>query len=265
MRHWTRSRSVACASVLAALSLVTATAADATTTGSSHGAAASRSARDIAAHSHVHPSTGASNIVDLGGNGWRVQSSAVATQSGGQISTPGFNASSWLAVANDDAGAPGTEVEALAQNGQCPDDTSLQPVNQSSDSHNSVFYSTNMKLCYGFLGSIGSDSDKLFNIGWWWRTDFTSSLTSGQSASLIVNGVVGAANVWVDGQQVATSSTVTGINTRFTFSLTSLLRQGTNSVAVEVLPNNPQTMFTVDDVDWNQIPPDNNTGIPFPV
>src|SRR5262249_56216069 len=25
------------------------------------------------------------------------------------------------------------------------------------------------------------------------------------------------------------------------------------------------TMFTLDDVDWNQIPPDNNTGIQFPV
>ena len=30
-------------------------------------------------------------------------------------------------------------------------------------------------------------------------------------------------------------------------------------------PNNPSTMFTLDDVDWNQIPPDNNTGIQFPV
>src|SRR5215469_15282752 len=47
-------------------------------------------------------------------------SSAVATQTGAQISTPGFNASTWLPVTNDDAGAPGTEVEALAQNGKCP-------------------------------------------------------------------------------------------------------------------------------------------------
>ena len=30
-------------------------------------------------------------------------------------------------------------------------------------------------------------------------------------------------------------------------------------------PNNPNKMFTLDDVDWNQIPPDNNTGIQFPV
>src|SRR5215469_12365883 len=56
---------------------------------------------------------GNSDVTDLGAAGWTVQSSAVATQSGAQISTPGFNTSSWLPVANDDAGAPGTEIEAL--------------------------------------------------------------------------------------------------------------------------------------------------------
>jgi exo-1,4-beta-D-glucosaminidase len=74
-----------------------------------------------AARAAVHPSssadTGASDISNIGTAGWTVQSSAVATQTGAQISTPGFNTSSWLPVANDDAGAPGTEIEALAQNG----------------------------------------------------------------------------------------------------------------------------------------------------
>src|SRR6266516_3155619 len=109
--------------------------------------------------------TGASDISNLGAIGWAVQSSAVATQTGAQISVPGFNTSAWLPVANDDAGAPGTEIEALAQNGQCP--------------------------------------------------------------TLIVNGVVGSANVWVNGTEVATSATVTGAYTRFTFNLTSLIRPST--------------------------------------
>ena len=38
-----------------------------------------------------------------------------------------------------------------------------------------------------------------------------------------------------------------------------------NALAIEVSPNDPAKMFTLDDVDWNQIPPDNNTGIQFPV
>ena len=64
---------------------------------------------------------------------------------------------------------------------------------------------------------------------------------------------------------MATSATVTGAYTKFTFNITGLVRSGTNSLAIEVNPNDPTTMFTLDNVDWTQIPPDNNTGIQFPV
>jgi exo-1,4-beta-D-glucosaminidase len=209
--------------------------------------------------------TGASDVSNLGSGGWAVQSSAVATQTGAQISTPGFSTSTWLPAGNDDAGAPGTEIEALAQNGKCPGDTALQPVNQGSSGPSSVFFGNNMQSCYGVMNSVGADSVAQFDVPWWWRTDFTPSLQAGQVATLIINGVIGSANVWVNGQQVATSSTVTGAYTKFSFNVTGLVRSGTNSLAIEVNPNNPNTMFTVDDVDWNQIPPDNNTGIQFPV
>jgi len=209
--------------------------------------------------------TGASDISDIGTAGWEVQSSAVATQTGAQISTPGFNTSSWLPVTNDGAGAPGTEIEALAQNGKCPGDTALQPVNQGTSGPNSVFFSNNMQLCYGSMSKIGPVTVSQFKVPWWWRADFTPNLQAGQFATLIVNGVVGSANVWVNGTEVATSSTVTGAYTRFTFNLTNLTVAGTNSLAIEVNPNDPTSMFTLDNVDWTQIPPDNNTGIQFPV
>jgi exo-1,4-beta-D-glucosaminidase len=229
--------------------------------GSSRTGPAARSAAALASPAD----TGASDITNLGSSGWTVQSSAIATQSGAQISTPGFNTSTWLPVANDDAGAPGTEIEALAQNGRCPNDTALQPVNQSSGGPNSVFFSNNMQLCYGFMSKIGPDTVSQFNVPWWWRTDFTPNLASGQTATLIVNGVIGSANVWVNGSQVATSATVTGAYTRFTFNISSLVVPGTNSLAIQVNPNDPTTLFTTDNVDWTQIPPDNNTGIQFPV
>jgi exo-1,4-beta-D-glucosaminidase len=207
----------------------------------------------------------ATDQTTLGSGGWKVQSSATATQTGAQISTPGFDTSTWLPVTNDDAGAPGTEVEALAQNGTCPGSPALQPVNQSTSGTNSVFFSNNIQACYGSMSKVGADTVAAFDVPWWWRTDFAPNLQAGQTATLIVNGVVGAADVWVNGQEVATSSTVTGAYTRFSFDVTNLIRSGTNSLAVEVYPNNPNTMFTLDDVDWNQIPPDNNTGIQFPV
>src|SRR5436305_1940451 len=58
--------------------------------------------------------------VTLGTAGWKVLSSATATQTGQQISTPGFSTSGWLSVTLDDAGAPGTEIEALLQGSGCP-------------------------------------------------------------------------------------------------------------------------------------------------
>jgi exo-1,4-beta-D-glucosaminidase len=264
MRRVNRASFVVWAAVVAAaFAMSGASAQAARSAGSmSHGATPTR-ASGISLSSPAD--TGASDISNLGSGGWKVASSAVAAQTGAQISMPGFNTSSWLPVGNDDAGAPGTEIEALAQNGQCPGDTALQPVNQGTSGLDSVFFSNNLQLCYGFMNKIGPDTVSRFSVPWWWRTDFAPSLVSGQVATLIVNGVVGSANVWVNGQQVATSSTVTGAYTRFTFNITPLIAAGTNSLAIEVNPNDPTKMFTTDNVDWTQIPPDNNTGIQFPV
>ncbi|MGN6173556.1 MAG: hypothetical protein ACTHPS_11480, partial [Streptosporangiaceae bacterium] len=96
-------------------------------------------------HAASPASTGASDVSNLGSAGWKVQSSAVATQTGAQISTPGFGTGTWLPVSNDDAGAPGTEIEALAQNGKCPGNTALEPVNQGSGGPHSVFFSSNVQ------------------------------------------------------------------------------------------------------------------------
>src|SRR6266487_2319920 len=232
---------IAAAAVLAAGSAAAAA--------SSTGLSAGQASPAHGAGSAAAAGTGSSAISDLGSAGWQVLSSATATQTGQQISTPGFNTAGWLSVANDDAGAPGTEIEALLQNGTCPN----------------VFFSTNMKTCFGYMKSIGRDTIKQFNVPWWFRADFTPALAPGQDAKLIVNGVVGSADVWVNGQQVATSATVTGAYTRFTFDITSQVVSGTNSLAIEMHPNDPTTMYTLDNVDWTQIPPDNNTGIQFPV
>ncbi|MGN6681943.1 MAG: glycosyl hydrolase 2 galactose-binding domain-containing protein [Streptosporangiaceae bacterium] len=185
----------------------------------------------------------------LGLGGWQVQASTKAPQSGTDISAPGFSTSGWLQVKPDDAGAPGTEIEALVQNGACPD----------------VFFSDNLRKCFGFTTDAGAVTTPPFNVPWWYRTDFNSNLGPGQHATLIVNGVVGQADAWVNGQEVATQDVIQGAYARYSFDVTGLLRSGTNTLALEVYPNDPSKMFTLDNVDWTQIPPDNNTGIQFPV
>jgi exo-1,4-beta-D-glucosaminidase len=214
-------------------------------------------------------------VVTLGRAGWQVQSTAAttdwttgtgATQTGNQISAPGFSTTGWLPAASDAAGAAGTEVEALLQSGVCPDDTALEPINQRADSPDSVFYSDNLTKCFGApMTSPGADTNPLFDMPWWFRTSFSPDLKPGQDATLVINGVVGQADVWVNGTEVATEATVEGDYASYTFDVTSLLRPGPNVLAMELYPNNPATMLTLDNVDWTQIPPDNNTGIQFPV
>src|SRR5947207_14132196 len=191
--------------------------------------------------------TGSSAVANLGGTGWKVLTSATATQSGAQISTPGFSTTGWLSVTNDGAGAPGTEINALLQNGTCPN----------------VFFSTNMKTCFGQMTKVGPDTIAQFSVPWWYRTDFAAP-AAGQNAKLILNGVVGKADVWVNGTEIATSATVAGAYAKRVFDVTANLRAGTNSLAIEVYPNDPTAMLTLDNVDSTQVPPDNDTGIQFP-
>jgi exo-1,4-beta-D-glucosaminidase len=144
----------------------------------------------------------------VGLGGWQVQRSATAAQPGDQISTPGFPTGSWLHVRPDDAGAVGTEVNALVQTGHCPE----------------VFFSTNMENCFGYMDTIGPDTIPMFSVPWWFRTDFLADPSGSRYTDLIINRVVGQADVWVNGTEVATQNTVQGDYTRYTFDITSLLR-----------------------------------------
>ncbi len=193
-------------------------------------------------------SAASARTTTVGLGGWQVQSSAQANQAGAQISAPGFATGSWLHVRPDDGGAVGTEVNALVQTGQCPN----------------VFFSTTMKDCFGYMDSVGPETIPQFSVPWWFRTDFRSDRHAANT-DLIVNGVVGEADLWVNGHEVATRDTVQGDYTRYTFDVSGLLHHGANTLALEVYPNDPSTMFTLDNVDWTQIPPDNNTGIQFPI
>ncbi|MFL5863828.1 MAG: glycosyl hydrolase 2 galactose-binding domain-containing protein [Solirubrobacteraceae bacterium] len=193
------------------------------------------------------PSVAGASIQTLGLRGWSVQSSASAGNDGAAVSRPHFAPKGWLKVAEDDGGAPGTEVEALLQNGRCPN----------------VFFSTNMKRCFGYMSTLGRVTIPLFAKPWWFRTTFSAARSA--HAALIVNGVVGEADLWLNGHRVAGRTTLQGAYTQYTFDVSGRLRRGTNALAFRLHPNDPTKMFTLDNVDWTQIPPDNNTGIQLPV
>jgi exo-1,4-beta-D-glucosaminidase len=219
-----------------------------------------------AAHAAVAPAGAApGSVTTVGVGGWRVATTAGVAQAGGEISQPGFSTAGWLGVRPDDAGAPGTEVGALVQNGICLRDPSFPiHVGPPEDAHN-VFFSDNLRRCYGQMTTVGPDTIPEFGVPWWFRTDFSANVQPGQRASLVINGVVGQADVWLNGVEVGTQATVRGALAATTIDVTDLVRPGTNSLAMELYPNDPTSMLTLDSVDWTQIPQDNSTGIQFPI
>ncbi|MFB9690797.1 glycosyl hydrolase 2 galactose-binding domain-containing protein [Amycolatopsis plumensis] len=184
----------------------------------------------------------------IGLQGWQVLTTASVKDGGDKVSTPGYATRGWLPVKPDDAGAPGTEINALVQNGRCPD----------------VFYSDNMRKCFGYVDKLGPVVTKPFSDPWWYRTDFAPDIRPGQNAKLTIPGIVGEGDVWVNGTLVATTDVVSGAFAGHTFDVTKLVKPGRNTLAIKVYPNDPTKMYTLDQVDWGQIPPDNNTGLQFP-
>ncbi|MDX3195555.1 exo-beta-D-glucosaminidase [Streptomyces sp. MN03-5084-2B] len=187
-------------------------------------------------------------LTTIGLQGWQVLTTASVKDGGDRVSTPGYATRGWLPVKPDDAGAPGTEINALVQNGKCPD----------------VFYSDTMRKCFGYVDKLGPVVTKPFSDPWWYRTDFAPDIRPGQHAGLTIPGIVGEGDVWVNGKLVATKDVVSGAFAGHTFDVTKLVKPGKNTLAIKVYPNNSLKMYTLDQVDWSQIPPDNDTGIQFP-
>ncbi|MGW3309342.1 glycoside hydrolase family 2 protein [Streptomyces sp. NPDC001073] len=162
-------------------------------------------------------------------SGYAIQSSAKVPDSPAAVSSPGYPAAGWYP-----AGARSTVLAALIADGVHPD----------------PFYSTNQQKI--------PKAD--FQVPWWYRSDFTVADT-GRRTYLDFSGVISAADVYVDGKQVAKAADVNGAYTQHELDVTSLVRSGTNTVAFRIRPNDPDKNLTMGWIDWLQPPPDENMGI----
>lgn len=162
-------------------------------------------------------------------SGYAIQSTAKVTDSAAAVSSPGYPAAGWYP-----AGPRSTVLAALLAAGKYAD----------------PFYSTNQK-------NIPTAD---FAVPWWYRSDFTVEDTSSRTY-LDFSGVVSAADVFVNGQQVAEKGAVAGAYTRHELDITSAVRSGTNTVAFRIQPNDPRKNLTMGWIDWLQPPPDENMGI----
>ena len=178
---------------------------------------------------------------------WKIRSSCKETAKGEQISVPGFNAEQWVS-----AEVPGTVVGAQVTAKVLPDPD----------------YGLNLKQFPGFdanrhslFANVDMPADSPYRCSFWFRTefDFTKDATK-QATWLHFLGINYRANVWVNGQKIADKAEVAGAYRTFEFPLKTVLKDGTNVLAVEVFaPEKYDLGLTW--VDWNPTPPDKDMGI----
>jgi exo-1,4-beta-D-glucosaminidase len=192
----------------------------------------------------------AATVTPLSG-GWRIESSAKVTATGAAISKPGFDAKAW-----HPAGVPSTVVAALVAGGNIPD----------------PYFGMNLRSIPGTSYPIGGQfanlpmpADSPYNRSWWYRTEFTGpSIPQPGGASLHFDGINFRANVWMNGQLIASKDSVAGAYRRHVFDVSRLAKSGVNAIAVEVFPPGPGDLG-INWVDWNPTPPDKNMGLWGPV
>ncbi|GGY58560.1 glycoside hydrolase family 2 protein [Streptomyces xanthochromogenes] len=186
------------------------------------------------AHARPNPATSATSVDPAPGRatalaGYAIRSTAEVTDSPAAVSSPGYSTAGWFP-----AGPRSTVLAALLAAGTYAD----------------PFYSTNQQKI--------PKAD--FTVPWWYRADFDVTDTASRTR-LDFSGVISAADVYVNGKQVADKGAVTGAYTRHELDLSELVRAGTNTVAFRVQPNDPKKNLTMGWIDWLQPPPDENMGI----
>ncbi len=197
----------------------------------------------------VSPNPG---ILQLKDN-WKIQSSALVPQEGSQISANDFHPDKWYP-----ATVPTTVLAALVENKVYPD----------------PFYGDNLKNIPGYRSGswLSMPKESPFRSSWWYRTKFEiPSEWNGQYMTLHLNGINLKANVWLNGHQIADTSTVVGMFRRFELDINEWGKPGAeNSLAIEVFgPGRiadlkyytKQVEATTGWDDHNPQPPDLNTGV----
>ena len=179
--------------------------------------------------------------------GWTIQSSAKVQEKGDAISQNQFQPKSWYP-----ATAPSTVVGTLVEDKVYSD----------------PFVGMNLRLMPGCSYPIGANfslrpmpEDSPFRVSWWYRTEFR--LPAGyrdRNIWLHLDGVNFRANVWLNGQQIATSDQIAGTFRLHELNIRDTARAGLNTLAIEVFPQQPDDLGWTW-VDWSPMPPDKNMGI----
>lgn len=176
------------------------------------------------------PVTGERLLAD----GWRVRAAADVAESGEVVSTVGFDTGSWVATS-----VPTTPMAALVADGAYPD----------------LYMGMNLKEVDG----------RQFAGPWWYRIELEISAEEAvRTARLVLAGANYSAEVWLNGELLASADELVGAYRVHEVPVTGRLVEGLNAIAIAVHPPQPGD-FTIGFVDWNPAPPDLDMGLWRPV
>ena len=165
---------------------------------------------------------------------WLIHAARDVAASADEISRPGLDTNGWSPTT-----VPSTILAALVASGQ----------------HEDPYFDMNLKQI----------PQEPFEGTWWYRTVF--SLSHEEAASTVLlefDGINHAADIWLNGQRIATADDAKGTYRRFQFDISDAAAAGENVLAVEVVPPQPGD-FSTGFVDWNPPAPDRNMGLFRPV
>ncbi|KAL3607591.1 hypothetical protein FPOAC2_02577 [Fusarium poae] len=114
-----------------------------------------------------------------------------------------------------------------------------------------------------YSDNLAHFDDSLFHATWVYRNQFTVG-TGYESTDvhyfLETNGITPAADLFLNGKQIADNVTQSGSYGGHTYDITPHVGKK-NALLVKVYPTDYQYDFAVGFVDWNPYPPDNGTGV----
>ena len=166
---------------------------------------------------------------------WEMQSSAKVQEPGAEVSSGGFSTKDWFRVSGR-----ATVMAGLLENHLYPE----------------WFYSDNLRAV-----EIPDAPGNQFVVPWWYRTKFTLAKgTQGSHTLIRTNGLITSADLWVNGHLLADQTTLAGAYPVHEFDITAWAREGANTLALRIYPEDPMRAFSLGWVDWNPSPPDYNMG-----
>jgi exo-1,4-beta-D-glucosaminidase len=163
-------------------------------------------------------------------NHWQIQSSSKINAGDAEISTSDFEPKDWY-----DATVPGTVLGSLVANSV----------------FKNVFYGRNLEKI----------PESQFDVPWWYRTTFTiDKIDEGQITKLRFNGISYRADIWLNGQKVASADSIKGSFKQFVLDISKYVKPGANVLALKIT-RAQKSDLTIGFVDWNPEPADHNMGI----